>query len=559
MAYIGRQNLGGAYRQLDDISSSFNGSTTAFTMQVSSTNVSLGDVNQIILSLGGVIQKPGTDFTVSGSTLTFTTAPAANTSFFAILLGSDNGGTVTPTDGSVTTSKIVDDAVTAAKVASSGAFAIGAAGTASSLAGIPFYNGDTTSIYTHDVSGTDSTAQNNTAYGIAALDAITTGDDNVAIGYNAGTAMTSASFSTVVGRNAGASMVDSRLTAIGYYAGAATTHIGNTFVGFNTGSANTSGTENTAMGYNAYYQPDTENYNTAIGYGALGGPIAGGEYNIAVGGNCLDALTSGDHNICLGYNAASAITTMGQTICIGSSAGTNLTTGAHAQNIMIGYATGYSLTSETHNLYIGRVADGTGTPNGCEYNVGVGNYVFQDLTTGDYNTVVGYTAGRNITTGANNTAIGIEAGGDVTTGGNNTHIGGEAGRTNSPHNTTNESNRVVIGNNSVSDFYAKVSLTVTSDARDKMNFEDVSHGLDFVNQLKPVKFHFKKSRDDETPHGKARYGFKAQDILALEGDNPVIIDNENIESLKYKGEHLVPVLVKALQELSTKVKALEEA
>ena len=75
-------------------------------MQVNSTNVSVGDVNQILLSLGGVIQKPGTDFTVSGSTLTFTTAPAANTSFFAILLGSDNGGTVTPTDGSVTTDKI---------------------------------------------------------------------------------------------------------------------------------------------------------------------------------------------------------------------------------------------------------------------------------------------------------------------------------------------------------------------------------------------------------------------------------------------------------------------
>ena len=109
MAYIGRQNLGGAYRQLDDISSSFNGSTTAFTMQVNSTNVSLGDVNQIVLSLGGVVQKPGTDFTISGSTLTFTTAPAANTSFFAILLGSDNGGTVTPTDVSVTKAKLADE------------------------------------------------------------------------------------------------------------------------------------------------------------------------------------------------------------------------------------------------------------------------------------------------------------------------------------------------------------------------------------------------------------------------------------------------------------------
>ena len=105
MSYIGRQNLGGAYRQLDDISSGFDGSDTTHTMQVNSTNVSVGDVNQILLSLGGVIQKPGTDFTVSGSTLTFTTAPAANTSFFAILLGSDNGGTVTPTDNSVTPPK----------------------------------------------------------------------------------------------------------------------------------------------------------------------------------------------------------------------------------------------------------------------------------------------------------------------------------------------------------------------------------------------------------------------------------------------------------------------
>jgi hypothetical protein len=108
MAYIGRQNLGGAYRQLDDISSGFDGSDTTHTMQVNSTNVTVGDVNQIILSLGGVIQKPGTDFTVSGSVLTFTTAPAANTSFFAMLLGSDNGGTVTPTDESVTTGKLAN-------------------------------------------------------------------------------------------------------------------------------------------------------------------------------------------------------------------------------------------------------------------------------------------------------------------------------------------------------------------------------------------------------------------------------------------------------------------
>jgi len=115
MAYIGRQNLGGAYRQLDDISSGFDGSDTTHTMQVNSANVTVGDVNQILLSLGGVIQKPGTDFTVSGSVLTFTTAPAASTSFFAVLLGSDNGGTITPTDLSVSTAKIAANNVTPPK------------------------------------------------------------------------------------------------------------------------------------------------------------------------------------------------------------------------------------------------------------------------------------------------------------------------------------------------------------------------------------------------------------------------------------------------------------
>ena len=83
------------------------------------------------------------------------------------------------------------------------------------------------------------------------------------------------------------------------------------------------------------------------------------------------------------------------------------------------------------------------------------------------------------------------------------------------------------------------------------------HGLDFVTNLQPVKFNFKKSRENATPHGNARYGFKAQDILALEGDNPVIIDNENEDNLKYQGEALVPVLVKAIQELSTENEALK--
>jgi hypothetical protein len=81
--------------------------------------------------------------------------------------------------------------------------------------------------------------------------------------------------------------------------------------------------------------------------------------------------------------------------------------------------------------------------------------------------------------------------------------------------------------------------------------------LDFVNQLEPVSFQFKKSREDDTPHGDVRYGFKAQDIMALEGDNPVIIDDEQPDHLKYNGEALVPVLVNAIKEQQTIIEDLK--
>ena len=57
--------------------------------------------------------------------------------------------------------------------------------------------------------------------------------------------------------------------------------------------------------------------------------------------------------------------------------------------------------------------------------------------------------------------------------------------------------------------------------------------------------------------GQKRYGFFAQDILELEGSDNVIIDNDDSENLKYKGEHLVPILVNAIKELTAKNTALE--
>ena len=105
MAYIGPAPNPGQNREVDDISSGFNGSTTAFTLQVNSQNVSPGSANAIIVSLGGVVQNPGTDYTVAASTITFTTAPASGLSFFGLVLGQGIDA-VQPADASVTAAKL---------------------------------------------------------------------------------------------------------------------------------------------------------------------------------------------------------------------------------------------------------------------------------------------------------------------------------------------------------------------------------------------------------------------------------------------------------------------
>jgi hypothetical protein len=92
-------------RELDDISSGFDGSETAFTMAVGGAGVSPVTSQQMLISLGGVMQNPNQDFTVAGTQLTFTTAPISGLSFFGIILGTDLTLNTIP-DGSVTFAKM---------------------------------------------------------------------------------------------------------------------------------------------------------------------------------------------------------------------------------------------------------------------------------------------------------------------------------------------------------------------------------------------------------------------------------------------------------------------
>jgi len=71
-----------------------------------------------LISVGGIIQQPDTDYTISTNTITFTTAPAAGLSFFGILMG-DALNIGTPSDGTVTTAKLASSAVSNDKLADS--------------------------------------------------------------------------------------------------------------------------------------------------------------------------------------------------------------------------------------------------------------------------------------------------------------------------------------------------------------------------------------------------------------------------------------------------------
>ena len=153
--------------------------------------------------------------------------------------------------------------------------------------------------------------------------------------------------------------------------------------------------------------------------------------------------------------------------------------------------------------------------------------------------------------------MGRSAGESHTTGSNNTVIGRDAGRYADPFQLTTQDNRVIIGDSNITNAYITVDWTVVSDERDKVDFAPVPHGLDFVNKLKPKSYWRRKERGSDEKQGSQHYGFVAQDIIALEGDNPVIIDNEQEEKLKYTESHLIPVLVNAIKELSAKVDELE--
>jgi hypothetical protein len=261
--------------------------------------------------------------------------------------------------------------------------------------------------------------------------------------------------------------------------------------------------------------------------------------------------------------------------------------------VLIGYRAGYR-GSQTGNIAIGYEASNRGGSD--EFSTVIGYYANRNLEFDDevFTTAVGYQAGLGvegstngnngsyfghragyaILSGVQNTLIGSFAGDALTTGSNNIVIGYNAAAS-----SVSVSNEITLGNASITAIRAAVtSITSLSDERDKKDIKDITYGLDFISKLQPREFVWDNRSEykEFLPHsikkenadlkeivsankGKKDFGFIAQEVQAHDDDTLRLIYNANPDKLEMSYGKLVPILVKAIQELSEKVTALENS
>ena len=103
-----------------------------------------------------------------------------------------------------------------------------------------------------------------------------------------------------------------------------------------------------------------------------------------------------------------------------------------------------------------------------------------------------------------------------------------------------------------------------SDERLKENMIELTDGLSKIEKLKPISFNWKDGWN-KSLDGITQYGFGAQTTQVVDeklvepfGTGDVELNGETIENpLRVNEKYIIPLLVKAVQELSAKVAALE--
>ena len=115
------------------------------------------------------------------------------------------------------------------------------------------------------------------------------------------------------------------------------------------------------------------------------------------------------------------------------------------------------------------------------------------------------------------------------------------------------------------DIYATNATIQTSDLRMKENIQPTKLGLDFINDLNPITYKWKKKKEDKID--ATHYGIIAQEVVETLKDYGITsledfagIHNDGHGEAHYGARYteFIPILMKAIQELSAEIKELKE-
>jgi hypothetical protein len=340
----------------------------------------------------------------------------------------------------------------------------------------------------------------------------------------------------------------STAVAIGEDAGRDGTPTGSTFVGKRAGLAGPSGSFNTFLGYSAGSSfTGPYNYSTLIG-GFANSTSTGNNFQTCVGydskcGNGSVSVgynagrTANNYHVSIGYSAASATNSGNSSkVSVGALSGSN--TGDYT--VSIGYGA-HRYSSGNRSVAIG-------------YNTLA---AYTGSTTDGNNVVIGYQALQFPSNCYENVAIGRQAGWYGNFSGSNTSNIGAF----SYPSSASASNEFTLGNSSTTSLRCNdTSISTLSDERDKTDIQDLNYGLDFINDVRPVKFTW--NRRDGSMGARRDIGFIAQELYDVEIDHSSTSDTRlamwlNPEKMEARPQAMFPILVKAVQELSQKCDALE--
>ena len=538
------------------LTSSSNLNLTANTVAITGNLTVSGTVNGGSITGGITVQDEGSALSTSATTLNFVGSGVAASGTGAtktITINTGSGGLSLANGASnrVITSNNANDLNGEANLTFNGSN-LACTGTINNvLIGIGANASSTDNVVLGNITTNSSIANRNILIGLQAGQGAS-GSSNIGIGWRAllgGAGL----FSIGIGVNA-CNNGGTRNISMGYYAGASilSTANDNIFMGGHVGASCTGGDFNIGLGYNSLYYLEENN------------PVQSTHGHIAIGHSAMHHYKTGTNNREFAYGN---VAIGGLALSEGIMGGSNIAIGDEALRYL-----NMNLNETSSSPGVGNVAIGHETASGAHQGA-----LSADTFDGSYNTCVGFNAAGNIKGGAtSNTIIGQSAGTFLSTGSSNTCLGSNAGRgtyyigtgsnnlclgTGSDPSANNVSNEITLGNSSIASLRCNVqTISSLSDARDKTDIVDIPTGLDFLNNLRPVKFKW-QTRDGNGKDGSISAGFLAQDLQKTQKDSSaeflnLVMDN-NPDRLEAREGQLIPVLVKAIQELSAKNDALE--